>query len=86
MSENITPREILARIDRILNDTSHLQSAFMTIEKIPCVPAGEPDSGEARAQAISAVVCAREETNREILALLQAMYDDLYVEAEDNED
>lgn len=85
MSE-LTAQEILQRIDHILNDVSHLHSAFMTIEKIPCPPAGEPDAGQARAEAVSAIVCAREETNRQALSLLEKMYEDLYYEDVEDEE
>lgn len=66
-------QELLARIDRVLNDTSYLQTALSTIEKLPDRPDGEAESTRARAEAVAAVVREREETNREILRLLQSV-------------
>lgn len=67
----VSIQEILTRIDRVLEDTSHLQTALSTIEKLPDRPDGEAESTRARAEAIAAVVREREETNREILRVLE---------------
>lgn len=73
MSNQTVLQDVLSRIDRILEDTSHLQSAFATIEKLPNQQ-GESESTKARAKAICELVRAREKTNRQTLLLLERIY------------
>ena len=73
MMEPIQKEEVLNRIDQILHQTEHLQQAFSAIEKIP--QDLDEHTCELRTRAIYEIVEAREKTNREVLALLQAMLD-----------
>ena len=68
----ISAKEILERIDRILSDTAYLKYAFTTIEKIP---QGGDDTEAARlkAEAVERIVQSREETHRQALRLLEAL-------------
>ena len=73
MMETIQKEEVLNRIDQILHQKQHLQEAFSAIEKIP--QDLDEHTCELRTRAIYEIVEAREKTNREVLALLQAMLD-----------
>ncbi len=68
----ITAQDILARIDRILDDTAYLKDAFTTIEKIP---QGDDATETARlkAEAVERMVQSREKTHRQALRLLEAL-------------
>lgn len=70
--QQVSAKEILERIDRILSDTAYLKDAFTTIEKIP---QGGDDTEAARlkAEAVEQIVQSREETHREALRLLEAL-------------
>jgi len=68
---------VLARIDKIMNDTEHLKSALEALMKLP-PSAGPGDiTGAEQAEAISDVMKCRETTNQQTLRLLEKMYDDL---------
>lgn len=75
----LTLREILTRIDRIQADTSYLEAALSTLAQMVPADAGAlPDiAGNAKAKAVAEAVSAREETNRQILQMLQQMYRDV---------
>lgn len=73
MMEPIQKEEVLNRIDQILHQKEHLKEAFSAIEKIP--QGLDEHTCELRTRAIYEIVEAREKTNREVLALLQAMLD-----------
>ena len=70
--QQISAKEILERIDRILSDTAYLKDAFTTIEKIP---QGGDDTEAARlkAEAVERIVQSREETHRHARRLLEAL-------------
>lgn len=68
---------VLARIDKIMDDTAYLKSTLEALVKLP--PAAGPGdiAGAAQAEAIGSVVKCRETTNQQTLRLLEKMYDDL---------
>lgn len=72
MSE-LTMQDVLHRIDQIHEESNYLKDAFMTIEKIPNNISDE--QANARAVAASEMVKAKEETNRQMLTLLQLMFE-----------
>ena len=71
MEETNNKKDILTRIDTILQQKEYLQEAFSAIEKIP------HDLNEEltaiRTKTILEIVEAREKTNQEVVALLRAM-------------
>jgi hypothetical protein len=79
----LTINDVLARIDRIINDTEYLKAAVKSLGEmtIPPLPGGvspaEDVGNRAKAEALAGLVKSREETNRQILGLLEKMYDDL---------
>ena len=68
---SITAEGILARIDAIIRDNAHIISTIEALQSAPGSYNGH--SG----QAVGEVVKSRETTNRQILQLLEKMYDDL---------
>ena len=79
----VTPAQILQRIDKIMDDKAHINSA---IEAIKNMDGGRPEPNalpDARPTAMAEVVAARESTNRQTLKLLEKMYDDLRPERND---
>lgn len=73
MAKGIYIQDVLARIDRVMEDTSYLHNAFSTIEKLPDRADSEAESTQARAEAVCEIVRAREKTNRRMLRLLERM-------------
>lgn len=71
--ETNNKKDILTRIDTILQQKEYLQEVFSAIEKIP------HDLNEEltaiRTKTILEIVEAREKTNQEVVALLHAMLD-----------
>ena len=79
---DMTVADILTRINNIINQTSYITSACESLFAMDDGDSGEPGSpgnvlGEAKANAIAAVVQSRETTNQQILRLYEKMYDDL---------
>lgn len=70
---DLTPQDLLERIDLIVKDTQYMRQAFDLLEKIPAQADALP-----RAQAAAEMVREREKTNREAISLLREMYGDLY--------
>lgn len=68
----LSAKELLERIDRILNDTAYLKDAFTTIEKIP-QEGDNTESARLKADAVARIVQSREKTNRQALRLLEAL-------------
>ena len=62
---------IVARIDAIIQDKEHIASAFNALLS------DLPDSTGYRARALGEIVSARESTNRQMLQLLEKIYNDL---------
>lgn len=74
----ITTADILARIDQIIEQGVVMQHAVIQIKELPVneCPDGGLD-GAARAEAIRDIHVQREMTNRQIISLLNRMYDDI---------
>ncbi len=68
----ISAQDILARIDRILDDTPYLKDAFTTIEKIPQGD-NATETARLKAEAVERMVQSREKTHRQALRLLEAL-------------
>ena len=68
----ITAQDILARIDRILDDTAYLKDAFTTIEKIPQGD-NATETARLKAEAVERMVQSREKTHRQALRLLESL-------------
>ncbi|MDR0917574.1 MAG: hypothetical protein LBN02_10375 [Oscillospiraceae bacterium] len=68
---NVTPADILQRIDAIIADTEHLKNAMAKLSGVYNEVAGGEQS-----HAIGNVVLARETTNQRLISLLEKMYDD----------
>jgi hypothetical protein len=82
VSREMTASDILQRIDLLIGDTAYLRESVNALEKIESGGAGDAyspgDIGtQAKAMAIASVIEQREQTNREMIALLNRMYDDL---------
>lgn len=73
--ETITMNDILTRIDALIQNTDYMKEAFMTFEKMPHDLNEETTT--IRSKAIMDIVEAREKTNRELIALLDKMYEDI---------
>ena len=77
-AEEITIGDILGRIDTILIERDYIQQVIDSINHIPVndSPNGGFD-GQARGQALEAIVTCRETTNQRVLSLMEKMYDDI---------
>ena len=81
--EKVTVASILARMDKIINDTSHIRESLDALREFREDPVTLGDgatyngAGGYKAKAIALVVEAREATNQQILRLLEKFYDDL---------
>lgn len=79
---DITVADILARINNIINQTGYITDACQSLAAMGDGDSGEMHApgnvmGEAKANAIAAVVQSRETTNQQILRLYEKMYDDM---------
>lgn len=71
-----TMQYVLQQIDRILDETAYLHRAIESIQTMEIqAVGGAPTDG--RPEALSTIVRERESTNRQILSLLQRMYEDM---------
>ena len=70
-----TMKYVLERIDKIVNDTAHIREAITAVKEMEIN--GGISGDEARGNAISTAVQARETTNQQALRLYEKMYDDL---------
>ena len=84
MEENktLTVREIFDAIGQIRSETAYLNNALSTLSEIPCHGTGHPGSpgdvgAQAKAKAIEEIIVSREDTNQQMLAFYQKMYDDI---------
>ena len=86
MSNNIfgemTVADILTRINNIINQTSYIGEACEALKSMGDGDSGESCSpgnvmGQAKAEALGAIVKTREATNQQILKLYEKMYDDM---------
>ena len=78
----LTIEQIFEQIQKIINQTEHLNQALETLNSIPSGDSGDAYSpgdlaGEAKAKSIGDVVRERETTNQQTLRLLEKMYIDL---------
>ena len=86
MSNNIfgemTVADILTRINNIINQTSYIGEACEALKSMGDGDSGDCGSpgnllGQAKAEALGAIVQTREATNQQILKLYEKMYDDM---------
>lgn len=72
MSEDkkVTQAYILDKIDQIVNNTDHIQKALEEIEHI----SDENGPHNAKAHAIASIVQSREETNQQLIKMLNGMF------------
>lgn len=75
-SYSLTMDFITSRIDMVINNMSHLMEAVDAAKNMQLSADGSNGDAE-RAKAIKSTVELREQTNREIIALLNKMYEDL---------
>lgn len=68
---------VLSRIDKIINDTDYIHETLNTLENLQIADGVGDIANQSKADAIGNVVSSREETNRQIIRLLEKMYDDL---------
>lgn len=73
-TENITPAEILERIDNITADTEHLKTAFAELSEMYELPDGYNADTE---DAVKTIAVEREKTNQKLIDLLSRLYDDV---------
>ena len=78
----VTPGEILSRIDMLIGETRYLREGIEALAQIASGGTGDPHSpgdigAQAKARAIASVVEQREQTNQKLIALLDRMYGDL---------
>ncbi len=87
----MTVADILMRINDIINQTAYITDACQSLAAMGDGDSGEMHApgnvmGEAKANAIAAVVQSRETTNQQILRLYEKMYDDMIrLSAADNQ-
>lgn len=74
-TETTQVADILARIDRIISDTAHIQKALDTLTEMP-VQGGHDIGAANKAEAIARIVEVRETTNQQLLDFLERMYND----------
>ena len=72
---DISIRDILSRIDRVLEDTDYLREAVASLVQITAEADGTETNG--LGLGLGNLVEAREATNQKVLDLLTRMYDDL---------
>ena len=78
----MTVQDILVRIASIVNQTSYIAEVAEALKSMGDGDSGDMYSpgnvmGQAKAEALGAIVTTRETTNQQILKLYQKMYDDL---------
>ena len=81
-SRDLTTNDILLRIDMLIGETAYLRESVSALGKIESGGPGDSyspgDIGtQAKAMAIASVIEQREQTNRDMIALLDRMFDDL---------
>lgn len=68
---------ILTQLEKIQQDTEHLQKALNALIDMPQAQVPGDIAGEAKAQSIGDVVRCRETTNQRMIGLYEKMYDEL---------
>lgn len=78
----MTVQDILVRIASIVNQTSYIGEVAEALKAMGDGDSGDMYSpgnvmGQAKAEALGAIVATRETTNQQILRLYEKMYDDM---------
>ena len=78
----MTVQDILVRIASIVNQTSYISEVAEALKSMGDGDSGDMYSpgnvmGQAKAEALGAIVATRETTNQQILKLYEKMYDDM---------
>lgn len=78
----MTVADILTRINNIINQTSYIGEVAEALKAMGDGDSGDMYSpgnvmGQAKAEALGAIVTSRETTNQQILRLYEKMYDDM---------
>ena len=78
----MTVQDILVRIASIVNQTSYISEVADALKSMGDGDSGDSCSpgnlmGQAKAEALGAIVTTREATNQQILRLYEKMYDDM---------
>ena len=78
----MTVADILSRINNIINQTSYIGEVCEALKAMGDGDSGDCGApgnllGQAKAEALGAIVASREATNQQILRLYEKMYDDL---------
>lgn len=73
----LSMEDVLTRIDRILNDTQYIRATLEVLASMPPAQGPGDIAGQAKAHAMGCIVEQREKTNRQLISLLEKMYDDL---------
>ena len=78
----MTVQDILVRIASIVNQTSYISEVAEALKAMGDGDSGDSCSpgnlmGQAKAEALGAIVTTREATNQQILKLYEKMYDDM---------
>ena len=78
----MTVQDILVRIASIVNQTSYISEVAEALKAMGDGDSGDSCSpgnlmGQAKAEALGAIVTTRETTNQQILKLYEKMYDDM---------
>ena len=78
----MTVADILDRINNIINQTSYIGEVAEALKAMGDGDSGDMYSpgnvmGQAKAEALGAIVATRETTNQQILKLYEKMYDDM---------
>lgn len=80
---NLTAVQIFEELQKMRQDTAHLQLALEKLEKVPTGENADSITCQEKISAIESVVTAREETNQALIRLYEKMYDDVYYTSED---
>ena len=83
-SIEITVEYALAQIEKILADTQHIQEALYALRDVQSKGPGDVGA-QGTAMSIANVVKYREETNQQLLAFYQEMYNELKTEKANTE-
>lgn len=82
-SMNLTAAQIFEELQKIRQDTAHIQLAMEKLEKVPTGTEQDTAVCRSKIEAVSSVAKEREKTNQALIKLYEKMYDDVYYQAED---
>ncbi len=83
---NLTAAEIFAELQKIRQDTSHMQLAMEKLEKVPTGADQDSEICQKKIEAVQKVAQEREITNQALIRLYEKMYDDIYYRTEDSDE